>query len=167
MKKVACIWWYSSIPRESKTEKEGALLWVVWHSVGSTKPSELLQELFAVRFLGELLNSLFPPQVNKGCLPQEDGVGDSLRLFRIFFRSRGDPHHAKSGYRKRQGDYTGYVQFLPGLFSAMSHPISVYVMCIFQWAETQQLRRGSVILFFLFVWKAGLHIMEGEGKWKM
>lgn len=72
--------------------------------MGSTKPSELLQELFAVRFLGELLKSLFPPQVNKGCLPQEDVMRDLLRLLKIFFRSRGDPHHAKSHYRKRKAD---------------------------------------------------------------
>lgn len=135
-----------SIPRQSKTEKEGALLSVVWHSVSSTKPSELLQVLFVVRFLGELLNSLFTPQVSKGCLPQEDSMRDSLRLFRISFRSRGDSHHAKSHYRKRKADYR--ICLVPpwALLCCVSPNLCVRT-CRFQWAEIQQLRRSSLILF--------------------
>lgn len=137
---------HSSIPRQSKTEKEGALLSVVWHSVGSTKPSELLQVLFAVRFLGESLNSLFTPQVSKGCLVQEDSMRDSLRLFRISFRNRGDSHHAKSHYRKRKADYRICIVPPWALFCCISPNLCVHT-CRFQWAEIQQLRRSSLILF--------------------
>lgn len=57
------------------------------------------ESYFAVRFSGELFNSLFPPQVNKGCLPQEDDMRylpTSLRFF--FLRNRGHHCHAKLYY---------------------------------------------------------------------
>lgn len=46
--------------------------------------------LSAVRFVGEPFHFLFHPQVNEGCLPQEDDMRDSLRLFRFFFFSEAE-----------------------------------------------------------------------------
>lgn len=43
------------------------------------------ENYFAVRFSGELFNSFFPPQVNKGCPPQEDGMRYLPTLFRFIF----------------------------------------------------------------------------------
>lgn len=113
-------------------------------------------------FLDELLNSLFPPQVNKDCLLQEDAMRDSLRLFRIFFRSRGDPHHAKSHYRKRKADYRICIVPPWALLCCVSPYLYVH-MYVFQWSEIHKLR-GSLILFFLLVWTAGLHMMEKENR---
>lgn len=46
------------------------------------------ESYFAVRFSGELFNSLFPPQVNKGCLPQEDDMKYLPTSFRFFFSQK-------------------------------------------------------------------------------
>lgn len=106
------------------------------------------ENYFAVRFSGELFNSLFPPQVNKGCPPQEDGMRYLPTLFRFIFfflRNRGHPRHAKSYYRKRKSYYSTCV--VPAWsFPCQVSQTSVFVCATFQWANIQQL--GS--LFFLF-----------------
>lgn len=60
--------------------------------------------LSAVRFVGEPFHFLSHPQVNEGCLPQEDDMRDSLRLFRFYllFFSEAEVILSMKNHRKRK-----------------------------------------------------------------
>lgn len=117
--------------------------------------------LFAVRFVGEPFHSLFHPQVNEGCLPQEDDMRDSLRLCRFFSEAEVilTMKNCNIGREKFQDMYSSSLGS-PGCAA----PRLCAAIRTFQWAGTQLLRAFPRLLF-LFVWKAELHVMKG--KWKM
>lgn len=85
--------------------------------VGSTKPSELLQGLFAVEL----------PISPSG----EYGLSASGRCYDysilVFFRSRGDPHHTKSHSRQTKADYSTYSSSLGSSLLCLIQSLCTYV----------------------------------------